>query len=82
MFAFHKRCFSAAVLEAICDQWSTETWIVLQAGRIIAQLLVSGGMIVFQAAVKAYQQALISTLPLCRVNHECTIDLSLKSASS
>jgi hypothetical protein len=34
----------------------------LQAGRIIAQLLVSGGMIVFRAAAQAYQQALISAL--------------------
>ena len=33
---------------------------LMQAGRIIAQLLVSGGMIVFRAAAQAYQQALAS----------------------
>jgi hypothetical protein len=35
----------------------------LQAGRVIAQLLVSGGMIVFRAAAQAYQQALVSAAP-------------------
>lgn len=40
---------------------------LVQAARVIAQLLVAGGTILFRAGAQAYKQAIVSAFPLARL---------------
>ena len=45
------------------------SWPWLQAGKILANILVAGATVLFRAGAQAYRQAIISRVPASIVHH-------------
>lgn len=50
---------------------------LFQASRILANLIVAGGTVVFRAATQAWKQAVISKTSLCSAQPQLTVHLHI-----